>query len=340
VLPDGATRPLEDKTDWQRLREMTDDEVHAAALADPDAQPLTEERLARMRRVPRSKTLRRALGLTQEEFADRFQIPLGTLRDWEQGRAEPDRTAHAYLRAIAGDAAGVARALHTVRESCRTSAQGACGVEATTLERANDVLERAMDLDDSVVELHRYRSMLEDLRSRTPVKRLAQPHVDALTVIHVSILRSTIVLTVAILDPPNQRRRERASLGQLFALLKDRAVADLLSAPNARRRAHPNSQKLKEARAIYEQLHSGDTADKVRRLRHSIAHLTAQTAKSGLATVEYSDIFMIIDKIEECVTLLYLGFGITQPRFIELKDSAAKLAQLFCDTYLRGVSAA
>ncbi len=33
------------------------------------------------RKVPRAKTLWRALGLTQEEFAARFQIPLGTLRD-------------------------------------------------------------------------------------------------------------------------------------------------------------------------------------------------------------------------------------------------------------------
>jgi hypothetical protein len=37
--------------------------------------------------------LRRALRLTQEEFAARYQIPLGTLRDWEQQRAEPDRPA-------------------------------------------------------------------------------------------------------------------------------------------------------------------------------------------------------------------------------------------------------
>ena len=111
VLPDGTTRPLKDKTDWPRLRDMTDDEAHTAALADPDAQPLTEDQLARMRRVPRTKTLRRALGLTQEKFAARFQIPLGTLRDWEQGRAEPDQTARAYLRAIAGDATAVAHAL-------------------------------------------------------------------------------------------------------------------------------------------------------------------------------------------------------------------------------------
>ena len=103
VLPDGATKPLEDKTDWKRLREMTDEEVEAAALNDPDAQPLTDADLARMKRVPRAKTLRRALGLTQEEFATRYQIPLGTLRDWEQGRTEPDQPARAYLKAIAGN---------------------------------------------------------------------------------------------------------------------------------------------------------------------------------------------------------------------------------------------
>lgn len=111
VLPNGATRPLEDEADWQRLRAKTDPETYAEALSDPDAQPLTEERVARMQRVPRSRIIRRALGLTQEEFAVRFHIPIGTLRDWEQGRSEPDQTARAYLRAIAGDAAAVQRAL-------------------------------------------------------------------------------------------------------------------------------------------------------------------------------------------------------------------------------------
>jgi putative transcriptional regulator len=98
--------------DWSRADAMTDDEVHAAALKDPDAQPLTEARLARMRAVPRTKSMRRALGLTQEAFAARFHIPLGTLRDWEQGRAEPDQTARAYLTVIARDPDSVSRALH------------------------------------------------------------------------------------------------------------------------------------------------------------------------------------------------------------------------------------
>src|SRR6266436_986940 len=110
-MPDGTTPPLPDRTDWERLRTMTDDEAEAAALADPDARPMSPEQRHTARRVPRTKTLRRALGLTQEEFAARYRIPLGTLRDWEQGRCEPDQPAHAYLTVIAHDPEGVRRAL-------------------------------------------------------------------------------------------------------------------------------------------------------------------------------------------------------------------------------------
>jgi putative transcriptional regulator len=41
-----------------------------------------------------------------------LEIPLGTLRDWEQGRCEPDQPAKAYLTVIARDPEGVDRALH------------------------------------------------------------------------------------------------------------------------------------------------------------------------------------------------------------------------------------
>jgi putative transcriptional regulator len=111
VLPDGSTRALKDKSEWKRLRTMTDEEVTAAALADPDARPATAEHLRQARRVPRAKTLRRALHLTQEEFASRYRIPIGTLRDWEQGRCEPDQPARAYLTVIARDPVGVQRLL-------------------------------------------------------------------------------------------------------------------------------------------------------------------------------------------------------------------------------------
>lgn len=91
--------------------DWTDEQIEAAALADPDNPPLTPERLARMKPVPRAKTLRRTLGLTQEAFAERYFIPIGTLRDWEQGRTEPDAPARAYLHVIACDPEGVMRAL-------------------------------------------------------------------------------------------------------------------------------------------------------------------------------------------------------------------------------------
>ena len=111
VLPDGATHPLTEKTDWKRLRAMTDEDVTAAAAADPDARPMTPEQLQKANRIPQIKTLRRALGLTQEEFATRYHIPVGTLRDWEQGRSEPDQPARAYLTVIARDPEGVSRSL-------------------------------------------------------------------------------------------------------------------------------------------------------------------------------------------------------------------------------------
>jgi putative transcriptional regulator len=111
ILPDGTTRPSVGQTDWGRLDAMTDEEITAAALADPDNPPLSDEIATRRRRLPQARVIRRALRLTQEEFARRYHIPIGTLRDWEQGRSAPDQPARAYLRAIAGDPDGVQRAL-------------------------------------------------------------------------------------------------------------------------------------------------------------------------------------------------------------------------------------
>ena len=94
-----------------RPRPMTAEEIERAAAADPNAQPLTEDDLRRMPRTPRAKIIRRALDLSQEDFAARYRIPLGTLRDWEQGRTTPDQPAQAYLTLIARDPKRVERLL-------------------------------------------------------------------------------------------------------------------------------------------------------------------------------------------------------------------------------------
>ena len=65
----------------------------------------------RLRRYPDPKRIRLGLDLTQEQFARRFEIALGTLRDWEQNVRLPDSAAKAYLRVIANDPEGVERAL-------------------------------------------------------------------------------------------------------------------------------------------------------------------------------------------------------------------------------------
>ncbi|HEX6000070.1 MAG TPA: helix-turn-helix domain-containing protein [Hyphomicrobiaceae bacterium] len=90
---------------------MTDEEVVARALKDPDNLPITEEDRKRMKPRPRVYITRRALRMTQEQFAEAFRIPIGTLRDWEQGRTEPDQANRAYLKVIAVDPEFVRRAL-------------------------------------------------------------------------------------------------------------------------------------------------------------------------------------------------------------------------------------
>lgn len=93
------------------LRPMTNAGIERAALADPDDRPLSCADRKRMKRTPQAKVIRRALRLTQEEFAARYRIPLGTLRDWEQGRAAPDQPTQAYLTVIARSPEGVHQAL-------------------------------------------------------------------------------------------------------------------------------------------------------------------------------------------------------------------------------------
>ena len=50
--------------------------------------------------LPDVKAIRRSLRMSQGEFAAAYRIPLATLKNWEQGRRQPDAPAAAYLKAI------------------------------------------------------------------------------------------------------------------------------------------------------------------------------------------------------------------------------------------------
>lgn len=105
------TRNTEQNPDLSTALAMTEEERAAAASADRDARPMTDDEWNAAPPTPRVKIIRRALGLSQDEFAARFQIPLGTVRDWEQGRKQPDAAARAYLRVIAREPNTVSKAL-------------------------------------------------------------------------------------------------------------------------------------------------------------------------------------------------------------------------------------
>jgi putative transcriptional regulator len=82
--------------------------------ADPDDREdgdVTAEGMERGQRARTIRMTRTKLGLTQAEFAARFRVPVGTLRDWEQARATAPDFALAYVRVIGMHPDLVAQAL-------------------------------------------------------------------------------------------------------------------------------------------------------------------------------------------------------------------------------------
>jgi putative transcriptional regulator len=55
--------------------------------------------------------LRQRIGLTQEQFAAKFDISLGTLRHWERGDRKPHGPALVLLRVIDKNGRAILRAL-------------------------------------------------------------------------------------------------------------------------------------------------------------------------------------------------------------------------------------
>jgi putative transcriptional regulator len=111
VTHDPESPPMATDTDWAAVDAMSPAEIHEAALADLDAQPLAERELAGMTKLVNIKKLRERIGQTQEVFAATYHIPIGTLRDWEQRRKHPDAPARVYLQVIAQNPEAVAAML-------------------------------------------------------------------------------------------------------------------------------------------------------------------------------------------------------------------------------------
>ena len=205
------------------------------------------------------------------------------------------------------------------------------------VDRANDVLERAELIDDGFSDLHAYRSLLLELNRRLPIE-LPPEQVRAISIVRSATLRSAIGLAVAILDPTD-RRGNRASLGHVLEALKDKAVADYLFSSDPRGRAKPIPERLNEVRTEYERIRSSPLLLRIKNLRHGkIAHLL--TGVEPDRSVEYSDIFVLVDQIEKMLVTLYEGFGMGPPHFLRLKERTSMDSNLFWYTYLAGAASA
>lgn len=96
------------ETDWQAQHAKSDADIAREVANNPDAAPILSEAETA---AGIARLIRHRLGISQAEFAARYHVPIGTLRDWEQGRKQPDAPALAYLRVIAREPAIVAKAL-------------------------------------------------------------------------------------------------------------------------------------------------------------------------------------------------------------------------------------
>lgn len=108
---DRNNLPALSKADRARLDAMTDAQIAAAAQADADNPPLTDDELARMEAARMVRRVRVHTGLSQARFAEIYRISIGRLRDLEQGRTRADSALLAYLAVIDREPEAVKRAL-------------------------------------------------------------------------------------------------------------------------------------------------------------------------------------------------------------------------------------
>ncbi len=93
---------------------LTEDDIDRAIAEDPDAPDFSDPELAEHLRPipdPDLRLIRAELDMTQVQFAHALDVPVATIRDWEQGRRHPSGPALTLLRLLARDPATMARLL-------------------------------------------------------------------------------------------------------------------------------------------------------------------------------------------------------------------------------------
>jgi len=87
----SATLPV-GRVDYQVLDSTTESQLAAQQKID-DAEAMQDS-------AKFARRVRKRLGLTQEEFSLRIEVPINTIRNWEQGKRCPTGAAKALLRVL------------------------------------------------------------------------------------------------------------------------------------------------------------------------------------------------------------------------------------------------
>jgi len=98
-------RKARGKTNWAKVKSLTEKQIISAAKSDPDAKPLTRTQLKKFKRVhsPKEidvKAIREKLHVSQKEFASYFAVSVRTIQEWEQHRRIPTTIARNFLKVI------------------------------------------------------------------------------------------------------------------------------------------------------------------------------------------------------------------------------------------------
>ena len=149
------------------MTKTTIDEL-VGAIQEMGAVHRGERKAARSTQVTRMDVaaIRRGMRLTQAEFASVMGISLGTLRNWEQGRRNPDRTASVLLLIAALYPVVV---MHVVSRGLPVDASL---LPSTDTKAATITMNRVLDPDDPILSEEAMKARLKNGKRGRPAKRL------------------------------------------------------------------------------------------------------------------------------------------------------------------------
>lgn len=104
-MKENHTMKFKGKTDWDKVKSLTEKDIERAASSDPDAPLLTKEELTGFKRANSGiefdvKFIRNRQEMTQEEFSSNYGINKRTLQGWEQRAKKPSATEVTFLKVI------------------------------------------------------------------------------------------------------------------------------------------------------------------------------------------------------------------------------------------------